>query len=63
MIDFADYIKALKTHKPEEITEHSLRPDFKLTLHNGILGYVENKALGADLSKVLKSDQIGRNDV
>jgi type I restriction-modification system DNA methylase subunit len=92
MFDFKEYLKALKKHKPEEITEHTLRPDlqalllafavladpkikvlhepkrhvdygapdFKITLKEGILGYVENKALGTDLNPVLKTDQIDR---
>lgn len=92
MIDYPAYFKALKEHKPEEITEHTLRPDlkillmafaeeadsklkvlhepkrvadygapdFKITLHEGILGYVENKALGTDLNQTLKTDQIAR---
>lgn len=92
MSPFGFYIKALKQHKPAEITEHTLRPalqqlleavsqnvnskikiilepkrikdygapDFKLTLHEGILGYVENKALGANLEDVLESEQIER---
>lgn len=92
MQEFEAYYHALKQHKSEEITEHSLRPaleqilvtikqqenpkimilhepkrlkdygapDFKLTLHEGILGYVENKALGVNLEEVLKSEQIER---
>lgn len=92
MFDFKEYLKALKEHKPGEITEHTLRldlqalllafavladpkikvlhepkrlvdygaPDFKITLNEGILGYVENKALGTDLFPVLKTDQIDR---
>ncbi len=92
MQEFEAYYHALKQHKPDEITEHSLRPaleqilanikqqenpkvkilhepkrlkdygapDFKITLHEGILGYVENKALGVNLEEVLKSEQIER---
>ncbi|MDD4223611.1 MAG: N-6 DNA methylase [Candidatus Cloacimonetes bacterium] len=92
MADFKTYLEALKQNKPDEITEHTLRPelqsllnsfkdeknpqirvlhepkrhadygapDFKLALHEGILGYVENKALGADLTPVLKTTQIER---
>lgn len=33
-------------------------PDFKVTTKGMILGYVENKTIGENLSKVLKSDQI-----
>ena len=35
-------------------------PDFKITKSGLILGYVENKAIGENLDKVLKSDQIKR---
>lgn len=35
-------------------------PDFKVTLTGSIIGYVENKQVGADLDRVLKSDQIKR---
>ncbi|HZV20494.1 MAG TPA: hypothetical protein VE986_03005, partial [Hyphomicrobiales bacterium] len=35
-------------------------PDFKVTRAGAILGYVEVKAVGADLDKVLKSEQIKR---
>ena len=34
------------------------RPDFKVTKSGMILGYVETKALGENLAKVRKSDQI-----
>ena len=33
-------------------------PDFKVTNRGLILGYVENKAIGENLNKVLKSEQI-----
>jgi Binding-protein-dependent transport system inner membrane component len=33
-------------------------PDFKVTKAASIIGYVENKAIGENLAKVLKSDQI-----
>lgn len=35
-------------------------PDFKIIKGGLILGYVENKAIGENLDKVLKSDQIKR---
>jgi predicted helicase len=35
-------------------------PDFKVTVSGSILGYVENKQIGADIEAVLKSDQIRR---
>jgi hypothetical protein len=41
-------------------TEKKGAPDFKVTSRGLILGYVENKAVGENLSKVLKSDQIAK---
>jgi hypothetical protein len=38
VIDFTDYIKELKAHKPEEITEHSLRPELKGLLQKHVKG-------------------------
>jgi hypothetical protein len=35
-------------------------PDFKITKSGLILGYVENKAIGENLTKVLKSEQIDK---
>lgn len=35
-------------------------PDFKITKAGVILGYVENKAIGENLDRVLKSEQIAR---
>ncbi|GEM_PF-4169787 len=32
MLDFIEYIKALKVHKPEEVTEHTLRPELQKLL-------------------------------
>ena len=46
-------------HEPKRIEDYGA-PDFKLILHEGILGYVENKALGVNLEEILKSDQISR---
>ncbi len=46
-------------HEPKRIAEKGA-PDFKVTKHAMILGYVENKAIGENLSKVLKSDQIAK---
>jgi hypothetical protein len=36
-------------------------PDFKVTKSGLILGYVENKPIGENLDRVLKSDQIARS--
>jgi predicted helicase len=44
-------------HEPKRIAQKGA-PDFKITKSGLILGYVENKAIGENLSKVLKSDQI-----
>jgi hypothetical protein len=46
-------------HEPKRIAEKGA-PDFKITKNALILGYVENKAIGENLDKVLKSDQIKR---
>jgi len=46
-------------HEPKRIAEKGA-PDFKITKSGLILGYVENKAIGENLDKVLKSDQIKR---
>lgn len=46
-------------HEPKRIAEKGA-PDFKITKGALILGYVENKAIGENLDKVLKSDQIKR---
>ncbi len=44
-------------HEPKR-TAGKGAPDFKISKSGLILGYVENKAVGENLSKVLKSDQI-----
>ncbi len=46
-------------HEPKRVTDKGA-PDFKITSRALILGYVENKAIGEHLDKVLKSDQISR---
>lgn len=46
-------------HEPKRIVDKGA-PDFKITKSGLILGYVENKAIGENLDKVLKSDQIRR---
>ncbi len=44
-------------HEPKRIADKGA-PDFKVTSSGLILGYVENKGIGENLTKVLKSDQI-----
>ena len=46
-------------HEPKRVADKGA-PDFKITKNGLILGYVENKAIGENLDKVLKSDQIKR---
>ena len=46
-------------HEPKRIADKGA-PDFKITKDGLILGYIENKAIGENLDKVLKSDQIKR---
>ena len=53
---FADG-KVVVTHEPRRAQDKGA-PDFKITARGSILGYVENKAIGENLAKVAKSDQI-----
>ena len=46
-------------HEPKRVADKGA-PDFKVTKSALILGYVENKTIGENLDKVLKSDQIKR---
>ena len=46
-------------HEPKRVAEKGA-PDFKVIKKGLILGYVENKTIGENLDKVLKSDQIKR---
>lgn len=46
-------------HEPKKIADKGA-PDFKITVSGSIIGYVETKAIGENLAKVLKSDQIKR---
>ena len=46
-------------HEPKRVANKGA-PDFKVTRSGLILGYVENKAIDENLSKVLKSEQIKR---
>lgn len=46
------------THEPTR--EKAGAPDFKVVSKGMILGYVENKAIGEDLKRVAKSDQIAK---
>jgi N-6 DNA Methylase len=49
-----------KANGNDSATQKKGAPDFKVTSRGLILGYVENKAVGENLSKVLKSDQIAK---
>lgn len=46
-------------HEPKRVADKGA-PDFKVGKKGLILGYVEAKAIGENLSKVLKSDQIAK---
>ena len=46
-------------HEPKRVVDKGA-PDFKISKSGLILGYVENKAIGEPLDKVLKSEQIAR---
>jgi Type ISP C-terminal specificity domain/N-6 DNA Methylase len=46
-------------HEPKRVADKGA-PDFKITKGGLILGYVENKTIGENLDKVLKSNQIKR---
>ena len=46
-------------HEPKRVVDKGA-PDFKITNGALILGYVENKGIGENLDKVLKSEQIVR---
>ena len=46
-------------HEPKRVVDKGA-PDFKVTEKGLIVGYVENKAVGENLDKILKSDQIKR---
>lgn len=55
-----DASKGLRVqHEPKRERDKGA-PDFKIARHGMILGYVEVKEIGANLDKVLKSDQIRR---
>ncbi|MEZ5832596.1 MAG: type ISP restriction/modification enzyme [Dongiaceae bacterium] len=46
-------------HEPKHVAAKGA-PDFKVSRSGMILGYVETKAIGENLDKILKSDQIAR---
>ena len=46
-------------HEPKRVADKGA-PDFKVTKGGLILGYVENKGIGENLDRVLKSDQIAK---
>lgn len=45
-------------HEPKKDKSGLGAPDFKFKLHEAIVGYLENKKIGADLDAVLKTPQI-----
>lgn len=51
--------KAAVQHEPKRAAAKGA-PDFKVSRSGMILGYVETKAIGENLDKILKSDQIAR---
>ncbi len=50
-----DNIKIL--HEPKREGKFG-SPDYKITKDSGIIGYIENKKIDADLNKILKTEQI-----
>ena len=46
-------------HEPKRVADKGA-PDFKVSKTGMILGYVENKAIGENVTKVLKSEQIAK---
>src|SRR5688572_17973405 len=51
--------RAAVQHEPKRAAAKGA-PDFKVSRGGMILGYVETKAIGENLDKILKSDQITR---
>ncbi len=47
-------------HEPKRDKTRLGAPDFKIKLHEAILGYLETKPIGDDLDAVLQSDQIAK---
>ena len=47
-------------HEPKRDKTKLGAPDFKIKLHEAILGYLETKPIGDNLDTVLKSDQIAK---
>jgi hypothetical protein len=56
---FADTEAVAVVHEPKRVADKGA-PDFKVRKAGSIIGYVENKAIGENLDKVLKSEQIAR---
>lgn len=58
--EFAAKGKGIKVqHEPRRVADKGA-PDYRITAKGMILGYVEVKSIGADLNKILKSDQIAK---
>ncbi|MEX2277082.1 MAG: type ISP restriction/modification enzyme [Cucumibacter sp.] len=51
--------RVIVQHEPKHVADKGA-PDFKISRQGMILGYVETKAIGENLDRVLKSDQIKR---
>ena len=47
-------------HEPKRDKTRLGAPDFKIKLHEAILGYLETKPIGDDLDAILQSDQIAK---
>jgi hypothetical protein len=52
--------KKVRIKQNETDKKEKRAPDFKVTKAGSILGYVENKPIGENLSKVLKSEQLSK---
>ena len=55
---FTDKFKIKLKHEPKRDKNGKGVPDFKFYLNDTDIGYLENKKIGENLDKVLKSDQI-----
>jgi type I restriction-modification system DNA methylase subunit len=60
LLEFAAKGQGIKVQHEPRRTEGKGAPDYRITSKGMILGYVEVKAIGENLDKVLKSDQIAK---
>lgn len=63
--DLQELLELISTEKNKKIKilhepkrNKGLSPDFKISINESIIGYVENKGIEEDLNKILKSEQI-----